>query len=164
MRRLRSAIPLALLVLCLGLPGVSSANHSNGQGPPKDMVTGTGQIFDGTNQVHVNAIGGPAGEDAKGQLTQHAPGFFRLKGSVICLNLQAPNVAVVGIQVEEFDPEEMFVGPEPLFAIYRFEDNGEPGEGVDWLSGALLQQPRNDCTRQSRGNPILQGNYVVHDG
>ncbi len=75
---MKGLLGLCFLVLCLLVPAVATASHSDGTGPKYDKVDGTVEdVFPST--LHVNAISNPDGTEPRGhvwyELPEEAPGF-----------------------------------------------------------------------------------------
>jgi hypothetical protein len=181
MRGLR--VSLVLMVLTLGTAvSPASASHSNGAGPPQDQVQGTGRIdFQGERdvfptQMHINARSDPDGSDVRGQFVATLDAtsvigigaVLRLRGDVTCISVSGDTAQVGG----EFTSSNTSIVPEGSGFLALFEDNGEPGSvqanattpdqaRIDFLIG-----PPPTCPIElfPFPTPVLQGNYVVHDG
>ena len=179
MRGLR--VSLVLMVLTLGTAvSPASASHSNGAGPKQDQVQGTGRIaLQGEHdvfptQVHVNARSAPDGSDVRGQFVATLDataviGFVvRLRGDVTCISVSGNTAAVGGV----FTSSNFADQPKGSGFVATFVDNGEPGSvraksinpdevRIDFLTG-----PPPTCPIElfPFPDPVLQGNYVVHDG
>ena len=181
MRGLR--VGLVLMVLALGTAvSPASASHSTGAGPPHDQVQGTGR-FDHPGehdvfptQLHVNARSNPDGSGVRGQLAATLDAtsvigvgaVLRLRGDVTCISVSG-NTAQVGVEVTSSNTSIQPVGSGLLVL---FVDNGEPGSvqakatTPDQVRIDFLIAPPPTCPIElfPDPNPVLQGNYVVHDG
>lgn len=169
----KQLVPLTVGLLALAvLPVVAVATHSNGEGPKRDLVHGTGH-FEGINpgsglptdaRLHVSARSGPSGENPKGRffVNREAPTELRIRGEVTCLNVVG-NQAVVGGRIEGGQtPDAVF--PIGGGVLFQFDDNGEGRVILDRMQGSPTSTP-TVCP-----NPIpaarltvQQGNFVVHD-
>jgi hypothetical protein len=179
MRGLR--VSLVLMMLTLGTAvSPASASHSTGAGPPQDQVQGTGRIdHPGEHevfptQIHINARSNPDGSGVRGQLvatldaTSSLAGVLRLRGDITCMSVSG-NTAVVGVEVTSSNTSIQPVGSGLLVL---FVDNGEPGSvqakatTPDQVRIDFLIAPPPTCPIElfPDPNPVLQGNYVVHDG
>lgn len=167
--RLARALLVGVATLAL-TAGVAGATHSDGTGPKDDFVNGTGN-FEGPLGTldflfHVNAKGGPSGEDPDGALWIKgvtALGEVNFQGSVTCLRVTG-NRADVGGRVER---SRTAAAVEGQGFIFEFVDNGEPGSNPDQnapdtFNGALLPLPPAICDFTDLA-PINRGNFVVHD-
>jgi hypothetical protein len=155
--------------------GLASATHSEGTGPPKDLVAGTGtlvvpQPFPQAPQLHVNAHRHPETGEADGHFYIRYPtttptGTFDVRGRVDCLGVLG-NIATVIGQIERVRGVSPFAGggggfQAGNFVQIRITDNGEPGT-LD-LANFSPGSPRpQDCTPAPGDLPISHGNYVVH--
>ena len=171
MTRRLTAVGLGLVALAAS-PVVAGASHSEGKGPTKDFVRGTGH-FEGPHPLsglptdatlHVSARSGPSGENPKGRffVNREAPTELRIRGTVTCLNVVG-NQAVVGGRIEGGQaPDAAF--PIGGGVLFQFDDNGESRVIPDRMTGSPTSTP-TVCP-----NPIptarlivQQGNFVVHD-
>jgi hypothetical protein len=146
--------------------------------PPRDQVNGTGRIdLQGEHdvfptQIHINARSDPDGSDVGGQFVATIDVLgtvLRLRGDVTCISVSG-NTAIVGGEVTSSNNPTLI--PEGSGFLASFEDNGEPGSvqansttpdqvAIDFLTG-----PPPTCSVLPFASvaPVLQGNYVVHDG
>ena len=161
MRGSRILAVIAVLALAIALPWVSGATHSNGNGPKKDQVFGTGDVISPSTmvrfQVHVNGQlknGTPQGQ----VVSKASTGDF--SGPIVCLIVPANpgNLADLTIVVDRTTDLTVPVGTS---ISYTFEDGGEPGAGQDKVRGTVNQA---NCQRQDGRFTVQQGNYIVHDG
>jgi hypothetical protein len=192
MKRLIGGSLVLALFAFVGLTGVATATHSNGQGPDKDFADGTGQLImtiPGFGvypaQTHINgqnkAAGGVGGTghfwtviDAEHPVVGIA--FSQpetLEGDLTCLNSvyggtppnQEDDSGVITSSTGDVDVTGLAV-------LGKHIDNGEPGSDAsspDLSGGALIGTvPYTTCPPpQFVGipiSPITQGNYIVHDG
>jgi hypothetical protein len=168
---------IAVALLTCGFWGLGEATHSAGENPPQDFVTGTAWHVGLTGspefpqpefEVHFSAHSGPLGENPDGIIVWffHSTQAY-YKGRVTCLSVTG-NLAVIGVEITETRGESPFLPPnaEGMGAFWSVEDNGEPGAGVDGVTGhPLFFPPPVVCPPFL---PVVQqvfrGNYVVHDG
>ncbi len=171
MSRRLTAVGLGLLALAAS-PGVAGASHSDGKGPKKDSVRGTGH-FEGLNPrsglptdatLHVSAQSGPSGENPKGRffVNREAPSELRIRGKVTCLNVVG-NQAVVGGRIEGGQaPDATF--PIGGGVLFQFDDNGEGRVIPDRMQGSPTSTPTVCPNPVPAANlTVQQGNFVVHD-
>ncbi len=148
-------LAVALTVLLASATG-ASANHSNGNGPNKNLVAGTGTtLYDGT-MIHVNA----KNDDPSDQFAAHGhfyirgtlDGFsFTVHGEVVCLNVTFPFATLVGVVTK---PKQYAGSP---IEIELF-DGGEPPHDFAGFNFTP------DCSFDFENvQPIQRGNYIVHD-
>ena len=171
MKRLVTALTLALLVsLALGV-SVANATHSNGEGPNHDFVRGTRQIIlpepDEYFMLHINAKSGPSGEDPqghfffKGEVDRLSYDFW---GEVTCLTVEDDRATVGGVIEESKLPSPPGL-PDPLEGtdvIIEIADNRDP-DAPDQFSVLFLIPPPEQCTFFPVGAPTGQGNFIVHN-
>jgi hypothetical protein len=185
MKRLIGSLAVGLLALA-SMAGVASATHSNGQGPNFDLLSGSARLLLDTpfgtfpSDQHVNAQAHPRG--GTGTIGHfwtniHAgppafpPGTEEdLSGDELCL------VAIGNVSLDRGLITDSS-GPIPVTGLGVLGihiDNGEPGKGgkdnpPDEASGALTPPPGPApvCPPPSpfsTGQPVEQGNFIVHDG
>ena len=150
---------LAIGIMAL-LPGVAGAGD-------EDSVAGTGQRLNLAGQAvlfHVNARGGPGGEDASGSYFVRREtdlGTVSHRGRVICVTVSGNRAAVRAI-VEESTTPDIAVGS--LFQI-QVTDNGSPGQLNDTNINLFALDPQDTgCPIVSFPEvPITEGNFIVHD-
>ncbi len=165
MKRLLLTMSLALVV-ALAVSGVASATHSNGKGPDKDLVSGTGQFLPDTLdlEIHVNAQSGPSGEDAKGRFFVRRGDDTDLdfRGEVTCLHVDGNRATVGGRITQARAGDESLEGRGIVLFI---EDNGEGSNNPDDESdGFFTPTPPQTCPPPTFGTaPFEKGNYIVHD-
>jgi hypothetical protein len=186
MPRMLLALTLALLVSISLSVGVASASHtSEGGGPNKNLVSGTGKdsTRNGTDfYLHVKAHSGPEGENSRGHFALRSVGpvlNIDATGEVVCLGVRGNRAALAGI-VERNKKER----PDPVKVVYLWvEDNGE-GKGAtdkfDFVAFSFPGPPppppdEEVCRRLGEslltfplpgagpGPVINQGNFMVHD-
>jgi hypothetical protein len=173
MRRVAFVLALALAGALVSSGG-ARGTHSNGTGPKKDLVAGTGtlvvpQPFPQAPQLHVNAHRDPQTTEARGHFYIRYPtttptGTFDVRGHVACLGV-AGNVATVIGEIERVRGVAPFAGgggfEEGNFVQIRITDNGEPGtlDLANFSPGSPTQQ---SCVPQAGDLPLSQGNYIVH--
>jgi hypothetical protein len=170
---------VSVLAVALGLSftfaGVASGTHSNGQGPKKDLVAGTGtlvvpQPFAQAPMVHVNADRDPVTGEVHGHWfirypTTTTPGGFDMRGPVVCLSTTVGHAGLVG-EIERVNGSESFGGlrgfVEENFVYIRIRDLGEPGlfDGANF-DGGTSNRPAG-CPPGVDELPLSQGNYIVH--
>jgi hypothetical protein len=173
MRRVAFVLALALAGALVS-PGVATGTHSDGTGPPKDLVAGTGtlvvpQPFPQAPQLHVNAHRHPETGEADGHFYIRYPtttptGTFDFRGRVECLSVLGNNATVIG-QIERVRGESPFSGGGGFqagnFVQIRITDNGEPGT-FDRANFSPGSSTRQDCTPAPGDLPTSEGNYIVH--
>jgi hypothetical protein len=183
MKRLLTSLAVACVV-CGAIASTASATHSNGQGPDKDFTNGTAQLLIDTpfgtfpSQQHINAQSGPQGNT-------YTTGYFSttifagppvfppgtvefLEGDVLCLDANGSDEVDRGVITNSSGP----VPVTGLGVVGFHEDNGEPGHGdgnpPDQAAGFLTPPPGPSpgCPPGSPffGQPVEQGNFIVHDG
>ena len=176
MKRTFLVLTLALLVSISLSVGAANASHSNGAGPNKDLLIGTGKVFfDGALDiyVHINAQSGPEGENPGGHFTVRKTMFnvpHTIKGEVVCLAVRDNRSVVVGVgEDKKADPR--------FWSVFLFiDDNGEGQEPNDTLTYTLVGGPNpaqvSACNRNDLLdyldfvhpiNVVTQGNFIVHD-
>lgn len=168
MKRLLLSAVVSVLVV-VGLPSGAGANHSQGEGPSQDLVSGTGKIEQFGSFVHVNAQGNPDGTDANGTFFVRQT-FFRLpldfSGKVTCL-LVTGNKAIIGGEVTKnrpVAPGGVLPNPAPgtgvLIDVRDNDDNGVP----DTYNFTFRPAPPEVCPNlNSHQFAIDQGEFHVHD-
>jgi hypothetical protein len=170
---------LALLAVAL-MPGVASATHSNGQGPDKDFVAGSGKgdlptpLGTFPAQYHANGQSDASGgAPAQGTwFTNIFPtgvfaglGTVTIAGPIICVSASGNGANWRGIITDSNQPG---LAPPGYGVLSRWVDNGEgandpPDQQVGFLTPPPGPNPTCPPTAFST-NPNLQGNLVVHDG
>jgi hypothetical protein len=185
MKQMLLALSLALLALAsisLSL-SVASASHTNGGGPKKNLVSGTGKDStpNGTDfHLHVNAQSGPEGENSRGHFVLRSVGpvlNIDATGEVVCLGVRGNRAALVGIVERN---KRALSHPVKIVLIW-VEDNGEGKGKTDKFSFTAYSfpgpppPPPDDelCRRVGEGllnfplpgpeGGIKQGNFIVHD-
>jgi hypothetical protein len=184
MKRLLGSLAVAVLALGV-MASVSSATHSNGEGPDKDFAYGTAKLFIdlplglGTHysQQHVDGMSGPqGGGGAQGHFFTNiydfpAPGQTgSVSGDIVCLDAVQNSDVNRGVITDD-NQGGGFVG---AGIIGQQIDNGEPGfdDPPPDMSGGSFTPPPPPNVVCPPGNanlglslrPVLQGNYIVHDG
>jgi hypothetical protein len=170
---------LALLAVAL-MPGVASATHSNGQGPDKDFVAGSGKgplptpLGTFPAQYHANGQSDASGgSPAQGTwFTNIFPtgpfaglGTVTISGPIICVSATGNLANWRGIVADSNQPG---LAPPGAGIIAAWVDNGEgandpPDTQVGFLTPPPGPNPTCPATPFTAG-PNLQGNLVVHDG
>ncbi len=158
------------LVVAMAVPGVAFATHSNGTGPKKDKVNGTGKFSDEATgearQIHVNAKSSADGQDPRGWIWEKstvptATGTEKVdyKAKVKCLSVIDNNEAIIGGEIVKSKSGE--TGNVEIYV----EDNGSPGAGFDKVESKLLGTTVPDCSKDTEvtGKTITKGNYIVHN-
>ncbi len=163
MKRVFAALTLALLCPVALAVSAANATHSNGEGPNKDLVSGTGKSG---AEAHVNAMSGPSGEDPRGHV------FIRFSsvdvtGEVTCLRVRDNRAVALG--TVERNKEE----PSPPWSHFAviIDDNGEGREPNDRLILAVASSPfveEGPCPQELlelpiTGSAVARGNFIVHD-
>ena len=173
----RSVSVLAVaLALSFTFAGVASGTHSNGQGPKKDLVAGTGTLvvptgFAQAPMLHVNADRDPVTGEVHGHWfvrypTTTTPGGFDMRGRVVCLSTTIGRAGLLG-EIERVNGSESFGGPrgfvEENFVYIRIRDAGEPGlfDGANFDNGTPTPVPAG-CPPGVDELPLSQGNFIVH--
>jgi hypothetical protein len=168
-KRLSLLAVIAVALLTCAFWGIGEATHSAGENPPQDFVTGTAWHVGGGNaefEVHISAHSGPLGENPDGIVVVfYHEGNEYHRDRVTCLNVTG-NLAVIGVEVVE-TTGATFASPAAGVGQYIVvRDNGEPGAGVDEITGhpfffppPTVWPPVLPIVQQ-----VFQGNYVVHDG
>ena len=174
MKRLFAALTLALLCSVALAVSAANATHSNGEGPNKDLVSGTATHRTGSNG-HVDAMSGPNGEDPRGHVFIRFVTPFTavdVKGEVTCLRVRDNRAWAVGtIERSKVEPS-----PFSHFAVF-IRDIGEGREANDRLflavaHGPILEPVFGEPCPQNliellepfiTGAPVLRGNFIVHD-
>jgi hypothetical protein len=163
------------------LPGVASATHSNGNGPDKDFVAGSGKgplpTPLGTFPAHYHANGSSTasgGSPAQGTwftdiFTKGTPfeslGTVSISGPLICISATGTLANWRGIIENSNQPG---LAPPGFGVLSSWRDNGEgandpPDTQVGFLTPPPGPNPTCPATPFTAG-PNLQGNLVVHDG
>lgn len=163
MRKLASFVAVLQLVALVSV-GTAVATHTDGGGPPNDLVAGTGRILDGPVDVflHVDAVAGPAGESPTGHVVFEAqppavPFPVSFHGRITCLFVVG-NAATVGLEITQ-SKEGLPVG---FGGIFSFFDSGEPGV-ADRFEGFPVPVPPTVCPPPFAIRTVTSGNFVVHD-
>ena len=168
MKKLLTALTLALLAsLALSIgAGVAGATHSDGQGPNKDFVTGTGQFLPETLdlEIHVNAMSGPSGEDPKGHFFVRQAEVLDIdfRGEVTCLRVDGNRATIGGEITQARAGDEILEGRGILLFV---EDNGEgSNDSLDRANVRITGSPPRTCPPPTLPPPRFEkGNYTVHD-
>jgi hypothetical protein len=163
--RLVTTVTITVLGL-LATAGPAAATHSNGQGPGRDLVAGTGAVENLVPPIfvklHVNAKSGPFGTAPRGKVVFRGNpppiGEIDIKGRVTCLNVVG-NQAIVGFEITKSKAGPI---PEGAGGIFSILDNGEPGTS-DAFEGGPLPQPPTICPLFPATRTLTQGNFIVHD-
>jgi hypothetical protein len=163
------AVALALAVFAVAA-APAAASHSDGVGPPRDFVSGTGSIFVflppfGAFDVrlHVNASSEPSGADARGRFWTELEGGLTvvLRGTVTCLRVDGHHATVSGLI------ERSSIGFPPVgsgilaFGVDNGEGTNSPGDSV---LGIPIGAPLHNCPPVVSDGVIIEGgNFVAHD-
>jgi hypothetical protein len=180
---------IALLAVAL-MPGVASATHSNGTGPDKDFVAGSGKgplpTPFGTFPAHYEANGqstATGGSPATGSwFTVICPSEdlnsppcstnpltvalapVTISGDILCVNAVGNQATWRGVITQS----STALAPPGAGVFTRWVDNGEgANDPPDQQTGFLTPPPGPNpaCPIVPFAtNPNLQGNLVVHDG
>jgi hypothetical protein len=155
----KAAVLLTTLVAFGAAAAGAGATHSNGQGPKRDLVAGTGTFSALEGKVHVNARSDRSGDGAKGHFRIRLVGTD-LRGRVTCLTATG-NVAVAGGRVTRGESTS-FPGSGVLIEI---RDNGEGRPTRDEFGAGTIPEPPPTCPADTnlRLVPTDSGNFVVHD-
>ncbi len=167
MRRVAVSI-IASALMVVGMNG-AAANHSEGRGPAKDLVAGTGKMARFGTFVHVNAHADPDGMGANGSFFVRQT-FFRLpldfSGRVTCVVVNGIRATIGGEVTHNRPVAPGGVRPNPavgsgvLIDVIDNDDNGVP----DSANFTFRPVPPTVCpTLASHQFPIDQGNFIVHD-
>ncbi|MDQ3766569.1 MAG: hypothetical protein M3346_04395 [Actinomycetota bacterium] len=150
-----------VILMAMGLVSFSTtaaATHSGGVEPPNDFVVGSIRFAPFDADIHINAVSGPSGEEARGGFF-YRQGPVEFRGEVTCLRTIA-NRAVAGGRIETSNVPAL----EGRGFLQHVEDNGEPGL-TDRSRTEFLPVPPPECPLPiSALFQRTQGNYVVHDG
>jgi hypothetical protein len=175
MRKLLVSL-IALLAIAL-VPSVASATHSNGPGPDKDYVAGSGKgplatpLGTFPSQYHANAQSDAVGGAADGHwFTNIFPtgpfaslGTVTIGGTVLCVSAAGNDATWRGV----IEQSNSGLAPPGAGVITRWVDNGEGNDPDDSQIGFLTSPPgpNPSCPQTTFDTlPNLQGNLVVHDG
>jgi hypothetical protein len=165
----------ALLVLfgyaSAGGAAVAPAEYQY-QGPPEDVVTGSGTVVDLAanlrEQFIVSAHSGPLGEDPRGQVVLHSPLIDggTAKGEVTCMIVTGNRAQVGGV----FESPVLYDGQLFHWFEWIIDDNGPPGQGLpDAISPFIFLSAThppdfNPCTVfLAPAFPLDEGNFTVKD-
>ena len=170
MRAKLAGCALALAITAIAAPG-AAASHSEGVGPTRDFVAGTGSIFVflppfGAFDVrlHVNASDESPSTGARGRFWTELEGALKvdLRGRVTCVNVEGSRATVSGVI------ETSSVGFPPAgsgilaFGVDRGEGANSSGDSV---LGIPIARALTNCPPVfSDGVQIEGGNFVAHDG
>jgi hypothetical protein len=179
---------IALLAIAL-MPGVASATHSNGQGPDKDFIAGSGKgnlpTPFGTYPSHYEANGqsdASGGSPATGSwFTVICPSEnlnsppcstsplasllpVSISGDILCVNASGNKATWRGVITQS----STVLAPVGAGVLTLWVDNGEgandpPDQQFGFLTPPPGPNPSCPITPFST-NPNNQGNLVVHDG
>jgi hypothetical protein len=162
----------------LALAASAGGTHSDGNGPKKDLVAGTGTLVVPTGfaqdpMLHVNADRDAVTGEVHGHWfvrypTTTTPGGFEMRGRVVCLDTTVVGHAGLVGQIERVkEPESSTFGAlrgfvENNFVYIRVRDLGEPGtlDGANFDTGTPTQP--FGCPPGTDELPLSQGNYIVH--
>jgi hypothetical protein len=169
MKRVFAALTLALLCSVALAVGAANATHSNGEGPNKDLVSGTGTFSSG-GEGQVDAMSGPSGEDPRGHVfirfSPDNPSAVDVTGEVTCLRVRDNRAVAIGtVERNKVEPS-----PWSHFAVI-IEDNGEGREPNDRLflvvaDGPFVEEgtcPQEVLELPITGATVARGNFIVHD-
>jgi hypothetical protein len=182
MRRVLLALTAAVASSAV-LAGGAGGTHSDGTGPKKDLVAGTGTLtdipqgFPQNPMVHVNADSNPVTGEVHGHWFVRYPtttpgGGFDMRGDVVCVDVVGVHpfnhATVIGRidRVKGQNPFPLFGLPatfEPgQFLQIRIRDWGEPGtlDGANF-GGGQASQP--NCFDKGGEQPLSQGNFIAHN-
>jgi hypothetical protein len=178
MKRMLLALTLALLVSVSLSVSAASASHTNGAGPNKDLVVGTGKFssFGGfSGYFHVNAQSGPAGENPRGHFTVrlfNTDPEIDVMGEVECLAVRDNRSVVFGVAA----PNK--AGDLQWLVFLWIDDNREAKEPNDTGTFIFFSEttPVEVPACSEIRNNLLgtldfiqptdafdQGNFIVHD-
>lgn len=166
-RLIGCALALAVMVFSAA---PAAATHSEGVGPTRDFVYGTGSIFVflppfGAFDVrlHVNASAESPSAGARGRFWTELEGALTvdLRGRVTCVNVEGNHATVSGV-IEVSSIGFPAVGSGILaFGVDRGEGANSPGDSV---LGIPIGAPLHNCPPViSDGVQIEGGNFVAHD-
>ena len=149
----------------------ATATHSEGVGPTRDAVNGTGSIFVflppfGAFDVrlHVNASAASPSTGAKGRFWTELEGALTvdLRGRVTCVNVEGGRATVSGVI------ERSSIGFPPVGSgILAFGvDNGEGANSAgDSVLGIPIGAALRNCPPVLTDGVLIEGgNFVAHDG
>jgi hypothetical protein len=169
MRGKLAGCAVALAVFAVSA-GPAAATHSEGVGPARDFVSGTGSIFVFLPpfgafdvQLHVNASSDASGADVRGRFWTELEGALtvNLRGTVTCLRVDGHHATLSGVI------ERSSIGFPPVGSgILAFGvDNGEGANSAgDSVLGIPIAAALHNCPPVvSDGVLIEGGNFVAHD-
>ena len=163
------ALVLALIAFAVSA-APAAATQSEGVGPTRDFVSGTGSIFVFLPpfgafdvQLHVNASSDASGSDVRGRFWTELEGGLTvdLRGSVTCLRVDGHHATVSGVI------ERSSIGFPPVgsgilaFGVDNGEGSNRPGDSV---LGIPIGGPLRNCPPVVSDGVIIEGgNFVAHD-
>ena len=173
MGKLHSTLAGALVVLALagGVgPAGAEPGNGNGNGPPFDMVRGSGEFpfvtpF-GRLQVTIQTDAIEKKGVVSGTFAATIRGIVNIdiSGPVTCLEVNGPSVVLSG-RVEQTNSP---IAPVGSGVIAMGIDNGPPrpdGTPVDTVLALPQGQPLTTCPEPiSAGTQLTKGDFVTHDG
>jgi hypothetical protein len=173
MARLLSILAAGFIVLALaaGPAGAVPGNGSgSGNGPPFDIVRGSGEIPFVTPFGNLNVALEVDGMTKKGvtsgTYSASIRGFINIdiSGSLTCLTVDDQTVVLSGV-VEHTNSG---IAPVGSGVIAEGIDNGAPGPdgaSVDTVLALPQGRPLYECPEAlSAGAPLSSGDFVTHDG
>ena len=113
--------------------------------------------------IQVDAISGPAGDDAAGTFWTKYPAGFELRGRVVCLTVNGRRASVGGVVEETTLPMTNPVGSTVHLGI---TDNGPPEAGPDLEVTYLQMQDASSCPvplQDFPEIPLISGDFTVQD-
>jgi hypothetical protein len=157
------------IVLALGA-GPAGATHGNGNGPPFDLVQGTGEFpfvtpF-GPFQVGVEVDGMEKKSTVTGTFAAHIRGLISIdiSGSLTCLEIEGNSAVVSGV----IEQTNSGLAPVGSGVLAMGIDNGAPGPDgapVDTVIALPQGRPLFNCPEPlSAGVPLTSGDFTTHDG
>jgi hypothetical protein len=162
----------AALASAVVFAGGAGSTHSDGTGPKKDLVAGTGRLICCfAPQVHVNADRDKETGEVHGHFYIRYPstapfGVFDMRGDIECITTVPPKAGLVG-RIERITGNNPFGPGGANFAVgnalrITITDLGEPGalDQVDF--DPAFTPPFNPPCSPGGGHPLQSGNYIVH--
>lgn len=167
----RRVIAGALTLLALALFATSAgATHHPGNGPNKDLLSGSGSVilptpFGNFNvALEVDAVSKPNGK-VTGTFTAHISGviLINVSGRVTCLTVQGGQTVLGGEILQSDVPQFAPIGSG---VIAMGVDNGVPnGSPVDSALALPVPQVYTTCPAPVfAGSPLVEGDFTSHDG
>jgi hypothetical protein len=168
---MKRVVETGVLVATALLLGAASAHatHSNGVGPGKGSVSGTGEVtFLGlgdlsSSQIHFNADSTPSVDGSFGRFYADITGLglgARFSGRIVCLDVAGNEARVGGVVTASNSP----LVPPGTNTVGRVIDNGESNHSdpPDQFVGEV-GTPAETCPLYAEPpQTVRKGNFVVH--